>query len=242
MKDTTGFLPLRESDDTAVALPLTLTRCVYGAVTWPWLLRSLWGGTQASKTALLNRLGLRADALPNLGSWKADTHFLHRIVDAIEELRPKIVVELGAGATTLVTAKALSLNGGGRLISFDQNRNFIASTADWLAENGCGADLRWAPLTRSVPGWPGNWYATDDLPHEIDLLLVDGPPWTVHPRIRGAAECLFDRLSPQGMVLLDDAFRPGERIVAWQWRNAWPNMQFDLVYGGSKGTLVGRRI
>ena len=56
----------------------------FGAVQWPWLLRSLYGGTQAQKTALLARLGLQADALPHLGSWKADTYLLHRIVDIVE--------------------------------------------------------------------------------------------------------------------------------------------------------------
>ena len=76
----------------------------FGAIQWPWLLRSLWGGRHTEKAALLDRLGLADDALPHLGSWKADTRFLTQIVDAIEELRPAMVVELGCGASSLVSA------------------------------------------------------------------------------------------------------------------------------------------
>src|SRR3546814_2177470 len=72
----------------------------------------------AEKAALLRRLDLPEDALPHLGSWKADTRFLTHIVDAIEALRPAVVVELGCGASSLVIARALSMFGGGRLISY----------------------------------------------------------------------------------------------------------------------------
>ena len=32
------------------------------------------------------------------------------------------------------------------------------------------------------------------LPGRTRLLLIDGPPWTLHPFVRGAAEVLFDRI------------------------------------------------
>ncbi|BBC71167.1 conserved hypothetical protein [Altererythrobacter sp. B11] len=217
-------------------------RIAFGAIGWPWLLYSLWGGTKASKRELLARVGLGEDALPHLGSWKADTGFLHRIVDAVEEIRPRNVVELGAGATTLVCARALQHNGGGRLFSYDQHRGFVAATAEWVEKEGGTAALRHAPLTAQVRGWPGRWYALRDLPDTIDLLIIDGPPWAIHPFVRGGAECLFDRLSPGGIVLLDDAARPGERIVARRWRKAWPEIRFERLAGSTKGTLIGRKL
>jgi anti-sigma factor RsiW len=63
----------------------------------------------------------------------------------------------------------------------------------------------------------------------------------VHPFVRGAAECLFDRLSDGGIVLLDDAARPGERIVARRWKKRWPQISFTHLAGGTKGTLHGRK-
>lgn len=218
----------------------TLFKLAFGAIQWPWLLRSLYGGKLEEKDRLLDRIGLPRDALPHLGSWKADTYLLHRIVDVIEQTRPAQVVELGSGASSLVMAQALSRNGGGQLISYDQHQPFSEEMGRWLAEHGLSADFRHAPLTRRDPAWPGLWYALDDVPARIDLMVIDGPPWTVHPYVRGTAECLFTRLSPGAVVMLDDAARPGERVVARRWRRNWPDMTFVLETAGSKGLLMGR--
>lgn len=235
MEKGSGAISSRRSSDRAY-------RLVFGAIGWPWLLFSLWGGTKADRRRLLTRVGLRSASLPHLGSWKADTGFLHRIVDAVEELRPKHVVELGAGASTLVCAKALERNGGGQLHSYDQNPDFVMAVREWLEEEGASARIESAPLRAGVTDWPGAWYALSDVPETIDLLIIDGPPWAVHPYVRGAAESLFDRLSPGAIVLLDDGARPGERIVAHRWRRNWPQIAFERVAGSTKGTLIGRRL
>ncbi|HAF42110.1 MAG TPA: hypothetical protein DCG90_10155 [Sphingobium sp.] len=244
-RELTGFLPLSETQPGEDDLPRRLSdmawRIGFGAIGWPWLLASLSGGRKADKRALLDELGLAHDALPHLGSWKADVGFLRHIVREITRLRPAHVVELGAGASSLVAARALQLHGGGRLHSFDQHGGFVDATRQWLADNGLGVDIRHAPLTRESADWPGRWYAIDNLPDQIDLLIIDGPPWSVHPLVRGAADSLFARLSPDGVVLLDDAARPGERLVARRWRQRWPHIDFRLMKDGTKGTLVGRR-
>ncbi|MBU2339962.1 MAG: class I SAM-dependent methyltransferase [Alphaproteobacteria bacterium] len=218
-----------------------LFQLAFAAIQWPWLLKSLYGGTGAQKQALLDRVGLPRDALPHLGSWKADTYLLHRIVDEIETLRPQNVVELGSGATSLVIAKALAGNGGGSLHSYDQHEPFVHQMHGWLAEHGLAGDFRHAPLTLRDPAWPGVWYDLDEVPATIDLLVIDGPPWAVHPYARGIAERLFERLTIGGIVLLDDAARPGERVVARRWRRTWQDIDFAFEGGGTKGLLVGRK-
>jgi predicted O-methyltransferase YrrM len=214
----------------------------FGAVQWPWLLKSLHGGLPEAKLALLDRLGLARDALPNLGSWKADTGLLALLADHILEHRPRLVVEFGTGASTLILARALQMAGGGKLISFEQHPEFVVATGKWLAEHGLEADLRAVPLRRAPGGWPGLWYDHGPLPRDIDLLLIDGPPWTIHPFTRGAAATLFERIAPGGTIMLDDAARPGERVVARRWKRQWPEFGFELVKTGAKGTLVGRRL
>ena len=223
--------PLRE---------LILVR-LWGVIQWPWLLRSLWGGRQAHKIALLDRLDLPHDSLPHLGSWKADTWFLWRIVETIERLRPSEVVELGCGASSLIIARALERNGGGKLTSFDQDAEFVVQTGQWLAGLGLAASIRHAPIVADPNAWSHCWYDLSGVPTKIDLLVIDGPPWALNPFGRGRAEVLFDRIGPGGMILLDDALRPGERVVAARWRRRWPNFSFRLL-GGAKGTLVGERL
>ena len=240
-RDPTHFLARPDIYD---ALPRParerLEVVAFGALQWPWLLRSLWGGRKAEKAALLRRLDLADDALPHLGSWKADTRFLSHIVDAIEELRPAVVVELGCGASSLVIAKALAKFGGGRFISFDQHQEFVTSTARWLASQGISADLRHAPLGLPPGEWPGLWYQLYDVPSDIGMLVFDGPPWALHPLVRGAAESLFPRLADGARILLDDAARPGERLVARRWQKRWPQIDFAFDRSGTKGTLIGR--
>lgn len=209
-----------------------------GAIQWPWLLRSLWGGKRRDKKKLLERLALPAESLPKLGSWKADVGFLTRIVDHIEQHRPAHVVELGAGASTLVTARALQLHGGGTLTSFDQHHDFVEAVAAWLNEHQLTVNLHHAPLVPASAHWPALWYDLSKLPDTIDLLLIDGPPWTLHPFVRGSAEQLFDRMTPGGVIMLDDAARPGERFVAARWKTRWPDFDWRLL-SGIKGTLLG---
>lgn len=220
-----------------------LFRIAFGAIQWPWLLRSLPGGTQAEKQALLARIGLADDALPHLGSWKADTYLLHRIVDTIEDTRPQHVVELGSGATSLVIAQALAQHGGGRLHSYDQHAPFVAAMHAWLAEHDLDAAFHHAPLVQRDARWPGLWYGLGrvEVPRAIDLLVIDGPPWAVHPFARGMAERLFPLIARGGTILLDDAARPGERYVARRWKRNWPDFDFRYEGGGTKGLLVGRR-
>jgi len=233
-----GTMPVNGSPGRS--LPDWAALIGFGAVQWPWLLRSLHGGRIEEKHALLDRLDLPRDALPSLGSWKADTGLLTLIADHILTHRPKLVVEFGAGASTLVLARALEMAGGGRLISFDQHQLFVDATSIWLADYGLCADLRAVPL-RASRDWPGLWYDHGPLPHDIDLMLIDGPPWTIHPLTRGGAETLFDHISPGGTVMLDDGARPGERYIARRWRRLRPDFEFTLVANGTKGTLVGRR-
>lgn len=212
-----------------------------GAVQWPWLLRSLRGGSKAEKKRLLDRLGLPLDALPNLGSWKADTSLLHKIADRILDAKPQLVVEFGAGASTLIAARALQINGAGRLISFDQHEDFVIATRRWLGEHGLSTDMRSVSLVPSPDRWRGLWYDHGPLPDDIDLMLIDGPCWTIHPFGRGAAASLFDKISVGGMVMLDDGARPGERIVRRRWAKMFPNFDFELVSDGTKGTVIGVR-
>lgn len=244
-REATSLLP-RSTDSAAIGRHVRSVSdwaavLAFGAIQWPWLLRSLHGGRLADKQALLDRLGLPDDALPYLGSWKADTGLLKLLVDHILEHKPTLVVEFGTGASTLVIARAMQMAGGGSLISFEQHADFVEATRKWLADHGLNADVRTAPLKPSPRGWPGLWYDHGPLPNGIDLMLIDGPHWAIHPFTRGAAETLFEKVSPGGTIMLDDAARPGERLVTRRWRKLHPEFRFTLDKSGSKGTLIGRK-
>lgn len=213
---------------------------LFGATGWPWLLKSLHSGGLERRAELLSLVELADDALPQLGSWRADAGLLLLIANHILAARPRTIVEFGGGSTTLIAAKALSMIGGGRLVSFDQEPSFAAETKAALERQGLEAEIHAVPLKPAPPGYPGRWYAHGPLPDVIDMLIVDGPPWFVHPLGRGTASSVFDQISPGGVVFLDDAARPGERLVARRWRAERPDFDFDHV-SGAAGTLIGTR-
>lgn len=169
-REKTGLLSL---DESTPARPFgeKLFTVAWGSIQWPWLLRSLWGGRLADKQALLDHLDLPRDALPHLGSWKADTNFLWQITRAIERLRPREVVELGCGASTLVVARGLQRNGGGRLSSYDQHEGFVKATGEWLAGHGLSAQMGWAPIVEEPSSWSHCWYGLSGVPAQIDMLV-----------------------------------------------------------------------
>lgn len=108
-RESSGFLPRREDFGPHLARKSPgdwAHIAFFGAIGWPWLVRSLSGGSQAVRRALLARLALPPHALPNLGSWKADAGFLSMIADEILAKKPQTVVEFGAGASRLIAARA----------------------------------------------------------------------------------------------------------------------------------------
>lgn len=238
-REKTNYLPLNGSDISRTFQQRLFT-FAWGAIQWPWLARSLWGGRLADKHALLDRLELPHDALPNLGSWKADTWLLRHLIEAVERVQPASVVELGCGASTLILARAMERNGGGELHSYDEHADFVLQTGEWLAGHNLGATIRHAPIVPNPTRWSHCWYDLTGVPGTIDLLVIDGPPWALAPFGRGQAECLFNRIRPGGIVLLDDAARPGERVVGRRWRRDWPEFEWRLL-PGVKGTLMGER-
>lgn len=160
--------------------------------------------------------------LPPMRLWAASPDFLLLSVGLIRRERPSIVLELGSGVSTLVSAYALRANGG-RIISLEHDVSFRQATQDYLAEHGLAdvgnvinAPLR--PVRVGMADWL--WYDTvflETLP-PVDLLIVDGPPATVQSGARyPALPLLFDHLREGAFVLVDDCGRPQDAAVVRRW-------------------------
>ncbi len=135
------------------------------------------------------------------------------------------VVECGAGVSTLVISRLLQKLGG-KLYSLEHDAIWRERIMTRLENEGLQhtASIIHAPLEALAEHGTG-WYRTsavlDAIPHSgIDLLLIDGPPaykpeesQSRHPVL----PLLWDRLSKDATIFLDDVGREGERIVIDRW-------------------------
>lgn len=161
-------------------------------------------------------------ALPALHSWAAAPDFARLVYREVIDNDRTRVFECGSGSTTVILAYALRSTGRGRVVSLEHEAEFAAATRRMLAERGLSewAEVVHAPLVDvDIDGATWRWYDPAAIPDgPIDMLLVDGPPGTTGPMARyPAMPMLADRLTPEALVLLDDANRKEERAIKKRW-------------------------
>ena len=141
--------------------------------------------------------------------------------------RPKLIVELGCGSSTILFAAALRANGAGRLISIENDGEHLERTAQYLRQTGLAdwVELVEAPLVEQDFGGGRSmqWYNVAPLrraiSEKIDLLFIDGPPGKLQALSRyPALPVLHPHLSPHALVLVDDGRREDETRMVELWR------------------------
>lgn len=190
-------------------------------------------GTTALFRQLEALIGLYLDlgltkSLPATRGWAASPDFLAQLARHALEEKPRTVVECSSGVSTLVLARCMQINGGGKVYSLEHDAQYAEQTRAQLARLGLSefADVLLAPLRKVPIGavlFP--WYTIDVLPRmaPIDLLVIDGPPRAVGALARyPAGPILFHRLAPNAAVFLDDAGRADEIAILSRWQGEFP--------------------
>ncbi|MBA2254508.1 MAG: class I SAM-dependent methyltransferase [Chloroflexi bacterium] len=171
------------------------------------------------------------------------------LVQEMLRLRPRLVMEVGSGVSTVLVASELERLGSGRIVSFEHEPDWVLDTQRHLAAAGLSevATVTVAPLSvQQVDGRSYQWYtlpADMPAPGSVDLLIVDGPPQSVDvagsPRYP-ALPLLEHLLSERAVVFVDDGDRRGEQQMVDAWlatRPAWTKRTVDTV----KGTIILER-
>lgn len=184
--------------------------------------------------------------LPPMRGWAISPDFANVIVSLIQERKPKLVVEASSGISTIITAYCLEALGEGRVISLEHDAHFAALSTSLIHKHGLNAQAQviHAPLKRVSIGCKSwQWYDLVSLPtiQSIDMLIVDGPPADGHEITRyPALPILFDQLSSDAVVLLDDANRPEEKSHVTAWLTAYREFDVEEV-PTEKGAVILRR-
>jgi len=174
-------------------------------------------------------------SLPSMRGWAISPDFGLLLTDLIDSNRPKTIVELGSGTSTLLCAYQLKKLGRGEVIAIDHEPAFAQQTREQIRRHGL-EDYARVISTRlrsseyvDLQGEPIDWYdlaAAQPLPDHIDLMIVDGPPMSYGADVRYPALPAFEhRLSANAAVLLDDAARPGEQRIVARWASEFPDFK-----------------
>jgi predicted O-methyltransferase YrrM len=176
----------------------------------------------------------------------ASPDLLNHVVSLIIERRPQFVLELGSGSSTVFLAYALKRSGGGRLVSIDHDSAFARRTRSMLERHGLsevGTVIHRPLAPVRIDDIEYVWYDTGDLEigSTIDMMLVDGPPYHVHPLARyPALRLLSPFFSDDIVIVLDDADRPEELRIATMWKKEFSAFSTERLET-EKGALLLRR-
>jgi len=184
--------------------------------------------------------------LPPMRGWAISPDFGALLISEILTRKPRTVLELGSGVSTLLIAYCLEKIGHGRAISFDHEMNFCEKSRAMINAHQLGkvAEVVHAPLQQvqlNAGSW--DWYDTAriDPAIKIDLLVIDGPPGQIQDISRyPALPLLHAYFSDEVVILLDDAARADEQSIIAMWTREFPDFEYEYI-PAEKGAAILRR-
>ncbi|WP_328461548.1 class I SAM-dependent methyltransferase [Actinoplanes sp. NBC_00393] len=176
--------------------------------------------------------------MPPSGQFALTPTGLLDLLHLIRTRKPRCVLELGSGTSTVWIGYLLEQIGG-RLISLDHDAGYAGRTRESLVTHGLTgvAEVRDAPLTPvEIDGREYPWYDPEALAdlHDVDFVLIDGPPEATGPDARfPALHVIEKRLAAEATIVLDDAGRKDEQAALAAWTERFDGLTLQ-------GEVLGR--
>ena len=147
------------------------------------------------------------------------------------------IVEAGSGLTSIVLSYVAPREQ--RVVSLEHLPQWAERVSRYMSGHGHGAhQVLSRPLTR-YDGY--DWYAVTpgDLPADVTLAIVDGPPGGTRGGRYGVLPQLAARFRSDAVLLLDDADRWHERRVLARWAQDF-GARVEVRKDGSRAFAVIR--
>ena len=180
-----------------------------------------------------------------LGTWALDVPTIDFLWERMERDTPKIIIECGAGISTLVLARYATNHSSGSgnhplVVSLEQSSEVKQETESRLAKDGLSKHIRILHVPVSEQG--RYELETDQLAlqlgeEKVDRLLIDGPAGPDGCRV-WTLPLLSKLCRPGARWFLDDAFRDGELSVLREWCRL-PGVVVEGIYPIGKGLATG---
>jgi hypothetical protein len=179
-----------------------------------------------------------------LGMWALDADTIAFLWKRIQQDRPKVIIECGAGVSTLALAKSIADYESGSetfasLLSFEQDL-WVKKGVEKRLEI-CGlksVTILHAPISKEGEYQFDENQLREHLGSEkVDWVIVDGPAGPEGCRV-STLPFLARFCRPGARWFLDDSFRDGELRVLNQW-NRMHGIVVEGIYPIGKGLGVG---
>lgn len=183
-----------------------------------------------------------------LGGWALDVTAIDRLVQLLREHRPSTVVEFGSGTSTLLIAGILAEleTPSSTLISCEQDPAWAEKMRAMLTEAGLQdiAHVLDLPLTPATVEQPSGFAMTGEAEillraHPPQFVLVDGPILSSGGSRLGTLDLVKPFIKDDVIVLLDDALRDAELLIAEAW-SARSDVDVLGIRPQGKGLLEAR--
>lgn len=172
--------------------------------------------------------------------WAISRELETGLIDLLRERKPRTVLELGAGLSTIILLRYATQTGA-RTIHLDQPGSAYANMLGCLRLAGLPLDsVRAAPIA-------ADFYCdseTRDCNEPFDLVIVDGPRGSRGRSSAAGVQFLARVIGRNSIVVIDDTNRPAEARLAAQVANWFGPDSFnrrdvtDSVYTHRRSTLL----
>ena len=182
--------------------------------------------------------------LPIMRGWPASPDFILRLINIIFETKPKTILDVGSGVTSLIAGYCIEKIGSGKVVSIDHNEKYYNITKSNIQKHGLEKviDLNLAPLKEyNINGKEWLWYNNEFLKsyNSFDLIIVDGPPGSTQKKARyPVIPLLKNQISANCNIILDDGKREEEKELAEMWVKENSNFRSSFFKDDEKGTFV----
>lgn len=181
--------------------------------------------------------------LPLLTTFTIAPDFAFQLAEIITSRKPKLIMELGSGRSTLIAAALFRMhNISGKIISIDADVDYLSQCSEFAKRNQLEPWITFihAQLaTINLNGKNHLWYDTAAIPKEkFELLVIDGPPEVSGDLSRyPALHVLMEYADANAIILVDDATRSDMQLTTALWKNAFPGWHFKYA-PTLHGTLI----
>lgn len=148
-------------------------------------------------------------------SWSADTEYLLSCLEHAQTCRGPIL-ECGSGLTTLLIG-AVAQQSGNVLCSLEHHAEWGNRVARRLKQYRIDSVHMSIQPLKNYSGF--TWYEPPcaELADQYALVICDGPPGSTRGGRYGLVPVMKSRLAPGCIILLDDANRAEEQVIAKRW-------------------------